>query len=546
MKILLVSIDSKYIHTNMAVRYLKANLDFDSEILEFTIKDSFEKIEKTIMDQVPNIVAFSVYLWNVQLIIKLIESIKSKSETIIIIGGPEVSYEPEYYMLNSKTDFLIAGEGEIAFRELINAIINRSSFHSIKGLSYRENDMNICKKPTMIENLNSLKDPYLLENNSSILSSKIQYVETSRGCPYQCSYCLASLENKVRFFDLNRVKSDILHLMKSGAKTYKFLDRTFNYKIDHSLELFRFLIENHQEGTQFQFEITGDLLPIELINLLNAEAPKGLFRFEIGIQSTNEITNLSVNRHQNNDKLFNNIRLIQSAGIIDLHLDLIAGLPMENLSRFEQTFNEVFDLRAKELQLGFLKMLRGTKIRDQALKYDYKYDEFPPYEIFSSQSLSKEDIKEIHLVESSLDLYWNKGYMPSTMLYIMEAQNSPFQFFNQIGHYLQSISFDFHRFQLSDLFFNLNEYIQKSNFKNHRDIFDLLKYEYLMRSNIKPKIWWDKTNEKIFRNAILKDFHYLHPELKIDDLYKYSVVTKYHSGYLIVVYFPGGKSVFEY
>ncbi len=546
MKIVLVSIDSKYIHTNMALRYLKANLDMESDLMEFTIKDSDDFIYDQIVQASPDLIAFSIYLWNVEKAMRIIKQIKSMLPSLIVIGGPEVSFEPLHFMNHYPIDYIICGEGEFAFNELINALDQNKPISSISGLVYHKEDLIIQNKMAIIQDLNSLKNPYLDPLDIPNLPSRIQYIETSRGCPFHCSYCLASLENRVRFFDIERVKSDLLYLMNHGAKTFKFLDRTFNLKVDYALELFKFIIEHHREGTVFQFEITGDLLPKALIEFLNQHAPKGLFRFEIGIQSTNEATNLSVDRKQNNAVLFDNILLIQSAKIIDLHLDLIAGLPEENLERFAKTFDDVFSLYPKELQLGFLKMLRGTKIRREANQYGYLYDENPPYEIISNQVLSPKDIEEIHLTEEVLETFWNKGFMNQTFEAIIRQVPSAFGFMNAFGHYLLESKFDFHRFQLSDLFNVLSEYILKTETLKHPIIFDSLKYEYLVRSQIKPKIWWDNALEKADKNPVLKDFHKSHKTYNPNDLYKYAIVTPYQGKHLIVLYYPDKLEVIEY
>ena len=545
MNILLVSIDSKYIHTNMALRYLKANLSLESKLLEFTIKDDLMIIEEAILEEQPNIIAFSVYLWNVEKVVKLIESIKAKSNAIIVMGGPEVSYEPVYFMTNSKVDYIISGEGEIAFDQLVTSIDQNNSINQIPGLIYRENEKIIQNPIRIINNLDNLKNPYHMTEDLSKLNTRIQYIEMSRGCPFNCSYCLASLDNNVRFFNIERVKKDIFYLMANGVKTFKFLDRTFNYKISNALEIFDFIIKNHYENTQFQFEITGDLLPRELIIYINENAPKGLIRFEIGIQSTHEATNLSVNRIQNNEKLMENIRLIQDGGIIDLHLDLIAGLPLEDLNRFSQTFDEVFQLYPKELQLGFLKMLRGTKIRREADKYGYLYDSKPPYEMQSNNILSKEDILEIHYVEEVLETFWNKGFMPLTMRTLIESEVSAFKFMNSFAHFLINHQFDFHRYQLSDLFVRLSQFILQTN-RNNNQILDVMKKEYLLRSTIKTHIWWDDIVSKIEKNHLFQQIINEHPDIKIDDLFKYSTTIHFKGHYLTIIYYPETKRIIEY
>jgi len=537
MKILLVAIDSKYIHTNMALRYLKANLDFESTLIEFTIKDDIKLIKSAILKHQPDIIGFSVYLWNVDLIIQLAPLIKAESSAIIVLGGPEVSYDSEFFIDNNSIDFIISGEGEIAFNELIKSISDHSSFSSISGLTYRENHQ-IKKNPTVdIINLNELKNPYHFPEDIAKLPTRIQYIEMSRGCPFHCSYCLASLEKNVRFFDIERVKNDILYLMSHGAKTFKFLDRTFNYKIENALEIFDFIINNHLPGTQFQFEITGDLLSEKIIEYVNSHAPHGLIRFEIGIQSTNELTNLSVNRFQNNEKLFQNIRSIQKGNVIDLHLDLIAGLPYENLERFSKTFDEVFSLYPKELQLGFLKMLRGTKIRREAEKYGYAYHTEPPYEMISNHDLFPDDLKTIHQVEDVLEVFWNKGFMPQTMRYILSTESSAFQFMYRFSIYLLANQFNFHRYQRFDLFIKISEFMKHSNLHNEQFMFEITN-EYLLKSKIKPHIWWDNYLPKHQKTELFNNIIKHHPSIKLDDLYKYSVITRFNNCTRIYLFYP--------
>lgn len=544
MKIVLVAIDSKYIHTNMAIRYLKANLDFESTIKEFTIKDDFDLIESSILSEKPDMIGFSVYLWNVEIILKLTETLKAKSNSIIIYGGPEVSYEPEYFIQNSLADFIISGEGELSFNLLVKAVNQNLSLSSITGLTYRLNNEIKRNKSIEILNLNTLKNPYSFPEDIKNLPSKIQYIEMSRGCPFHCSYCLASLEKNIRFFDVERVKNDIIYLMNHGAKTFKFLDRTFNYKIDYALSIFDFIIKNHLPGTQFQFEITGDLLPVEIIEFINENAPKGLFRFEIGIQSTNELTNLSVDRHQNNEKLFRNILLIQNANIIDLHLDLISGLPHESLSRFSITFDEVFSLYPKELQLGFLKMLRGTKIRNEADKYHYLYESRPPYEMLSNQDLSKEDMAVIHRVEDVLEVFWNKGFMSNSLKLILQKEQSAFLFMLDFSYFLQSNQFNFHRYQRHDLFILIHEFLNLSS-RNYDQIHFQLIDEYLQKSKIKPHIWWNNSIAKHQKTQIYNSVIKYNPGIKIDDLYKYGVLTNQLTYYRIYVFYPDNLKIID-
>ena len=245
-------------------------------------------------------------------------------------------------------------------------------------------------------NLHDLPSPYRFKEDVPQLGKRITYIETSRGCPFNCQFCLSSIEVGVRYFDREKIKEDIRYLMKNGAKTIKFVDRTFNISRSYAMEMFRFLIDEHLPGTVFQFEITADIMRPEVIEFLNKEAPPGLFRFEIGVQSTNDYTNELVMRKQNFEKLTRTVMLVKEGGKIDQHLDLIAGLPEEDYHSFRRTFNDVFALRPEELQLGFLKMLRGTGLRIRAKEHQYIYSDHPPYEILGNRVLPFDDIIELN------------------------------------------------------------------------------------------------------------------------------------------------------
>jgi radical SAM superfamily enzyme YgiQ (UPF0313 family) len=527
MKVILLSINAKYIHTNNAVRLLKANTDFLVDIMEYTIKDDIEEIVHDIENTNPDVLGFSVYIWNVGVIKKLIDKLNLPN-TKIVLGGPEVSYDSSYFLSEHNVDFIVRGEGEIALNGLLHAIDSGSDYYNVPNLMYLKEGNLVDKGITEISNLDTLKQPYFMKDDIVHIPNKVSYIESSRGCPYKCSYCLSSLEKKVRFFNVDDVKKTILYLMKHGSKTIKFLDRTFNAN-KNTLDLLSFIIENNNNKTVFQFEITGDILDQEIIHHLNNYAPQGLFRFEIGIQSINYETNFLVDRFQNTEKLFENIKLIQKGNIIGLHLDLIAGLPKEDLASFRKTFDEVFKLGAKELQLGFLKMLRGTKIRREANLYNYNYSKTAPYEIISNDSISKEDVKEIHLVEHMLDIYHNKGYFGENLLRYILNTNSPYIFFKEIGeHYLKN-NYSFKGYQIEDVYKRLFTFIKDET------IIYSLKKDYLNRSKIKPKIFWDnfidkKEKRKVFEQLSAKN------KMDINIFYKYSVIIKYENEYYITLY----------
>lgn len=528
MKTVLLGINSKYIHTNLAIRLLKANCSYDVDIKEFTIKDEFNKI----IDYITNydILGISCYIWNANYLDELIPLIKKTyPKMILIIGGPEASYNYNHY-LEIGIDYVIRNEGEIAFNMLINALHLNLGLEEIPNLVY-DNHVNKLEE---IKDLSILNNGYELEND---YKNRITYIETSRGCPYLCSYCMASLEKSVRFFNLDEIKKTIIDLMNKGVKVFKFLDRTFNSDKKKALELFEFIIKNHVIGTSFQFEITGDILPPEIIDYLNNNAPKKLFRFEIGIQSTNINTNKLVKRIQNNDKLFSNIKKIQEKGIIDLHLDLIAGLPKEDLLSFNKTFDDVMSLYPLELQLGFLKLLRGTNIYIEKDLYNYKFSATAPYEIISNDSLSIDDIKHIHNAEEVLEKYYNSHFMNKTINYIIRNIPSCFRFFMEYGDYYSS-NFSWINYHLDDLFLRLYNYLKMINFDNLEYILFLMKYDYLSHYKIKPKIWWEKQDKKKKIEIInfLKDNYLINYSL--DDLYRYLFVEKYIDSYILVFYKP--------
>jgi anaerobic magnesium-protoporphyrin IX monomethyl ester cyclase len=534
MRVVLVSIDAKYIHTNLAVRLLKANTTYPVDLLEFTIKDGLDTILEQIASFQADVVGFSVYLWNRDIVVDLIDKIKSTSSSKIILGGPEVSYDVEELFIKTKVDFVISGEGEIAFHQLLEALDQSTPFQDIQNLSYKNNEGIHSNTVTPIPVLANLKSGYQVV---PINPHKIQYIESSRGCPYRCSYCLASLDKPVRYFDEEQLKENLLELINSNARVFKFLDRTFNAHINRSKRVFDFIIKHHRVGQSFQFEITGDVFPQSLIDYLHEVAPKHLFRFEIGIQSTNLQTNQLVDRIQNNQKLFQMIECIQKHQIIDLHLDLIAGLPKETKSIFQKTFNEVFALRPSELQLGFLKFLKGTKIRQEAQKYDYLFQENPPYEIIQSTDISIADLKEIHKVEEMLEIFWNKRYFPLTFEQLKELED-PYSFFYKLYEFLPKpiskslpmLAQSFESFLTSNPDYDLaSRYV---------------KIDYLKHHPIKPKIWWEQAPSIQQRKQLIRTFQSKNPIFLIDDLYKRAVLVPHIDTFNIAIFEPAGVIIF--
>ncbi len=338
------------------------------------------------------------------------------------------------------------------------------------------------------------------------LAKRVTYIETSRGCPFNCQFCLSSIEVGVRYFDREKIKADIRYLMAHGAKTIKFVDRTFNISRSYAMEMFRFLIDEHLPGVVFQFEITADIMRPEVIDFLNKEAPKGLFRFEIGVQSTNEYTNELVMRKQNFSKLTRTVMMIKEGGKIDQHLDLIAGLPEEDYHSFRKTFNDVFALRPEELQLGFLKMLRGTGVRLHAEEHQYLFMEQSPYEILANNVLSFHDVIKIKQVEDVLEKYWNDHRMDETVEYLVSnVFSSPFDFFQEFGTYWERQGWSRIGHQLEDLFKRLFSFLENHQVKDIEIIVGLMKYDYLRNHKYKPrKPWWNPSYDKQKRALLYK------------------------------------------
>lgn len=566
MKTVLCTLNAKYIHASLALRSLKAyaKLDFpDIELAEFTIKDVPNQIVADIYRLKPDVVAFSVYIWNVEESAVIIDSLRQVMPHItIVIGGPEVSYDIRYWMKRlAAVDFLVFGEGEVTFAELLTAIQANTAFNSIAGLAWRDGEQITVNPPRQKIDMNALRPAYGDMTDVAQLVNRVVYYETSRGCPFSCQFCLSSIETGVRYLDLERVKLELLALIECGVRTIKFVDRTFNLNRKYALELFQFLID-HRKDTVFQFEITGDILPDEIVDFLDAHAPAGMFRFEIGVQSTNDVTNTLVKRKQNFVKLSRTIQRIGKTGKIVQHLDLIAGLPEEDYRSFRKTFNDVFALKPDELQLGFLKMLRGTGIRNTAEQHGYIYMDRAPYEIVRNNILSYDDVLAIKEVEDVLEKYWNDHRMRKTVQYLIDhVFQTPFDFFQTFGHFWTEQGWQRIGHQLSDLFLRLNKFLEQFVIDDTLEIARaFMKYEYFLGYRVRPqKVWWPRSmsvqERRHYANVCVKapwmlgeDFK--HINLSVDTLLKHAVFEPvacdvlanqpHREQTLLVVYYPPG------
>ncbi|QAY66713.1 B12-binding domain-containing radical SAM protein [Paenibacillus protaetiae] len=519
MKVVLSTLNAKYIHTSLALRCLKAYSahEFDIDIAEYTIKDPAMNIVSDLFERKPDVIGFSCYIWNIEETITVINMLrKIMPEVHIILGGPEVSYDTEHWMERiPEVDFIVVGEGEETFNHLLKEIEGTRKYHMVFGIAYRkqrEGYKEILLNPGRPKlDLATLPSPHRFDEDLPNLGNRIVYFETSRGCPFSCQFCLSSIEVGVRYFDMERTKADILYLIEQGAKLIKFVDRTFNIKRDYALEMFKFLIENHN-GCVFQFEITADIMRPEVLDYLAEHAPAGIFRFEIGVQSTNDITNLAVQRRQNWTKLVRTVTKVKDSGKIDQHLDLIAGLPHEDYDTFRKTFNDVFALRPEELQLGFLKMLRGTGLRNDADKFGYVYMDRAPYEMLGNDLMPFADIVRIKRVEDVLEKYWNAHRMDHTLLYLVDRVfASPFDFFQAFGDFWERRGWQKIGHQLEDLYTRLWSFLTEegarlSEGRLDPDIaFGLMKLDYYSGHHYKPrKTWWDAVMDKSDWNSWLK------------------------------------------
>ncbi|MBM7654192.1 B12-binding domain-containing radical SAM protein [Neobacillus cucumis] len=510
MKVICSTLNAKFIHTNLAIRYLKAYAapEFNIKLKEYTIKDPVLNIVSDLYQAKPDVIGFSCYIWNIEETLKVVNMLKKVDPSILIVlGGPEVTYDTAEWMENNKdVDFIVIGEGEQTFKQLLTEIAASKEYRNVYGIAYRKNE-EVKMTPQMNKlDLKELPSPYRFREDIADLGKRITYIETSRGCPFSCQFCLSSIEVGVRYFDREKIKADIRYLMDHGAKTIKFVDRTFNISRSYALEMFRFLIDEHLPGTVFQFEITADIMRPEVIEFLNQEAPKGLFRFEIGVQSTNDETNELVRRKQNFTKLTRTVTMVKEGGKIDQHLDLIAGLPEEDYASFRKTFNDVFEMRPEELQLGFLKMLRGTGVRLRADEHQYVYMDHSPYEILSNNVLSFDDIVRIKQVEDVLEKYWNDHRMDFTIEFLVShVFSSPFDFFQEFGSYWDEKGWARIGHQLEDLFRRLYSFLEERSVHNLDVIEGLMKYDYLRNHKYKPrKPWWSAALEKGDRSKIYK------------------------------------------
>lgn len=440
-KAILCALNAKYVHTALSVRYIKAYAEkhcqnVNCTILEETINTKSSVVSDMILKLKPDIVAFSCYIWNINNVIEICARIKEQSPKIIIIlGGPEVTYNAEYYLNNTHIDYVQCGEGERPMSVLLDCIALSEAIPDDIGVCYKKDEKIHLSVPYCEKNLSLIESPYTDEYRQTV-KGRIAYIETTRGCPFSCAFCLSGGQKGVRCFDDKYVKESIIKLWKSGAHTIKFIDRTFNANKSHANGIISFILENKDSMPQdvcFHFEVAADILSDSTMELL-LSAPDGLFQIEAGLQSFNHETLEAVSRKTDNDKVCRNVKALAERGNMHIHIDLIAGLPYENLESFKDSFNRAYSVGAHMLQLGFLKLLYGSTLRDQAESFGFEYSNIAPYEIMSTNWLSREDMLVIKDAEDANEKISNSGRFKDTLKYILEVSGkTPFDLFCGFG-----------------------------------------------------------------------------------------------------------------
>lgn len=434
MKTVFAALNAKYIHTNLAIRSIgKYCKDFSPEICEYTINDNLDSVIASLHMRKADVMAFSCYIWNIEEILYITQCLKKvRPELIIILGGYEVSYDSKAIMeQNPHIDYIIRGEGEKPMKALLGALKNGSSCREVPSLTYRDG---VTVEETPLCTLGELDDysfPY--DDKITDFKGKIIYYESSRGCPFNCSYCLSGDSRRVSFLSLERVKKELMFFIERNVPLVKFVDRTFNADKARAKEIWKFIIEN-SKNTCFHFELAGNLIDDETIEILK-NAKEGLIQFEIGVQSTNSKTIGEIGRNIDFERIKENVKKLLSLNNIHIHLDLIAGLPYEDYESFKRSFDEVALIKPHVLQLGFLKLLKGSRLRGQAEQYGYKYKEKAPYEVMENDFISFDEMIKLKAIEDLFEKYYNSGDFKRSMEFLFEKQNSPFDTFETIYDY---------------------------------------------------------------------------------------------------------------
>ena len=444
MKIILAACNAKYIHSNLAVYDLQAYArQYQQHILlkEYTINQQKDEIMKDLYEEKPDVICFSCYIWNISFVKELAEDLKKVLPSVPFwAGGPEVSFDAEAFLAaNPAFDGVMVGEGEETFLELAGYYVDhRKSLEQIRGIAFRKENQVLHNGWREIMDLSKVPFPY---KDLQDFDHRIIYYESSRGCPFSCSYCLSSVDKKLRFRSLDLVRKELQFFLDHKVPQVKFVDRTFNCKHDHAIAIWKYIVEHDNGVTNFHFEIAADLLREEELELMATMRP-GLIQLEIGVQSTNLQTLEAIHRKTDFSRICQIVERIHSFGNIHQHLDLIAGLPYEDYDSFHHSFNDVYALRPQQFQLGFLKVLKGSLMKQMEKEYGIVHKEKEPYEVLSTNWITYEDVLNLKKVENMVEVYYNSGQFENSLKYVETLFPDSFTMYEALGRFYEQKGYD--------------------------------------------------------------------------------------------------------
>ena len=490
MKVLLTAINAKYIHSNLAVYSLSkyvSDRGIDTDIAEYTINQNIDEILSDIYLRKPDILAFSCYLWNIEYVSNLITEIKKILPKVIIwLGGPEVSYNSKEVL----TDYpfvkgIVCGEGEESLRQVLSHYISGDvKLEEISGVSFYNDKGEIITNP--ITQIMDLSNAPFVYDNMKQFEHKIIYYESSRGCPFNCSYCLSSVDKRLRFRNIDLVKEELLKLIEAEVPQVKFVDRTFNCKHDHAYDIWKFINDNDKGITNFHFEVSADLLNEKELELMKTMRP-GLIQLEIGVQSTNPDTIKEIHRTMNFEKVSENVNKIHSWGNIHQHLDLIAGLPFEDYESFKNSFNDVYTLCPEQLQMGFLKVLKGSYMYDHVKDYELLYQDRPPFEVLSTKWLPYSDVIRLKQIEDMVEVHYNSGQFECTIKELEKSFDNAFDMYEKLALFYEKKGYDKVNHSRISRYEILYDFIKEYADNNVEDLRQLLVIDLYLRDNVKNR-----------------------------------------------------------
>lgn len=522
MKILLVACNAKYIHSNLAVYDLQAYAsDYADHIVlkEYTINQQKDDIMRDIYLEHPDVVCVSCYIWNLSFVKELMaDLIKILPGVDFWAGGPEVSYDAEKFLTeNSEFKGVMVGEGEETFKELAGYYVekNPQDLKNMTGICYRDGDQIIHNGWRQIMDLSSI--PFIYKDLSEF-KNRIIYYESSRGCPFSCSYCLSSIDKKLRFRDTETVKKELQFFIDNKVPQVKFVDRTFNCKHDHAMAIWKYINEHDNGVTNFHFEISADLLREEELQEMSTMRP-GLIQLEIGVQSTNPDTIKAIHRTMDFEKLKGIVDRIHSFGNIHQHLDLIAGLPYEDYDSFRHSFNDVYALKPQQLQLGFLKVLKGSHMMEMCREYGIVYKTQEPYEVLSTKWLDYDHVLKLKTVENMVEVYYNSGQFQNTLEYLENFFQDAFSIYERLGSFYMEKGYGDVSHTRMRRYEILLEFLEDEPEISMDQVKDQMVYDLYLRENLKSRpgfardqkpferqVWDFRKREKVAKNAHVEVF----------------------------------------